>query len=126
MTTISKKTTRVALEKPKFEIINRITREVADYLVTRLDAEQELAEMFDNYWENCWCLHQRELLKKSFPFEIRKVGNKGNHATKPMIKYWTEFERIQEEFLDACYTARPDRKERVEALRQKYDKKYNV
>ena len=126
MTTIKeKKTTRVALEKPKFEIINRIGREVWDSFETRDDAEKGLAMLFDGCLERCWCIHQQVLLKKSFPFEIRKVGNKGNHATKPMIKYWTEFLRIEEEFLDACYTARPDRKERVIALRQMYDKKYS-
>lgn len=125
MTTISKKTTQVALEKPNFEIINRIGREVWDWFETRDDAEKELAMLFDGCLERCWCIHQQVLLKRGFPFAIRKVGNKGNVATKPMLKNWNEFLRIEEEFLDACYTARPNRKERVEALRQKYDKKYN-
>lgn len=122
MTTVTeKKSTRVAT----FEIYNRITREVIDDCLTWDDAKQELAMFFDHRWENCWCLRQRELLKRGFPLAIRKAGNKGNIATKPMFKYWTEFERIEQEFLDAFYTAHPNRKERVEALRQKYDKKYS-
>ncbi len=120
---------KVIKQQPsKWEIFNRITNELIQSNLDKYSAEQELADMFDRYWEQCWCLYQQVLLKRAFPFEKRRMGKGWYHASKQMAKDWAEFKCIDSRFCDAYYTARPTQEERLEAikaLKYEYAVKYN-
>ena len=92
---------KVIKQQPsKWEIFNRITNELIQSNLDKYSAEQELADMFDRYWEQCWCLYQQVLLKRAFPFEKRRMGKGLPHCYRPKEwRYCSDDQTIEDTLL---------------------------
>ena len=108
MITNSKKSSQVAVKNnqpSKWEVYNRITGEVVCSNIDKSDADQKLAGIYVDYWKGCFCTRQEQLLERSFPLDVRRVGHGWSVASGKMKKDWEEFEHLDKEFCDAWNNA---------------------